>query len=441
MARIMVLAIVLGSWLSVAAAEDAVALREEPAIGTTRVLIELKADGESTVEPIPGAAKEKPLPLKIEARLDFYERIVKRDADGSPRRAARRAVEAAAAIGDARGLVKLRPEVALLIADRRTAGNVVYSPSGPLTRSELDLVQVPGDPLALGGLMPEKAVKVGDRWPISDEAAKNLCDYDALAKNGLEAKLESLDDLKAEIRIGGEVRGSSRGGQGVIAFAGRFTFDRKPKRISRLKITRDETRTAGPVEVGVKAKSTLTVERNAAETPAALSDEVLATLPRDDEPRREWLLLAPPDSKYTLEHDRDWYLRREDPKGVVLTRLDKEKAEPIAHLHLSAGPNAGKGRHQDLAEFRDDVKKAIGPRFDQVAEAGEIQGGPNSGFQYRIAVLGHEGARPVLWFYYLIASPEGDQLLGIFTLDPETEKRFNGEDRAILGSLEWKAAK
>jgi hypothetical protein len=441
MARIMVLAIVLAFRSSISLAEDAVPLREEPTAVTTRVLIELKADGEFPVDAVAGAAKEKPLPLKIEARLDFYERVIKRDEDGSPRRAARRAVEAAAAIGDARGIVKLRPEVALLTADRRAGGVVVVSPSGPLMRSELDLVQVPGDPLAMGGLLPAKAVKVGDRWPISDEAAKNLCDYDALTKNGLEAKLESLDDAKAEVRVGGEVRGSARGGEGVIVFAGRFTFDRKLKRISRLNITRDEARKAGPVEAALNAKSTLTVERDPADTPAALSDEVLATLPRDDDPRREWLLLSPPDARYTLEHDRDWHLKREDPKGVVLTRLDKDKPEPLAHLHLSVGPNAGKGRHQDLAGFRDDVKKAIGTRFDEIVGAGEVEAGPNAGFQYKMAVVGHEGERPVLWYYYLLAGPEGDQLLGIFTLAPESEKRFNGEDRAVLGSLEWKAAK
>jgi hypothetical protein len=57
-----------------------------------------------------------------------------------------------------------------------------------------------------------------------------------------------------------------------------------------------------------------------------------------------------------------------------------------------------------------------------------------------MAVLGKEDDRPILWYYYLLAGPDGDQLLGIFTLDPEGEKAFNAEDRAILGTLEWKAS-
>lgn len=420
-------------------AEDRAVLREEAGDGTTRVLIEMKAEGEFRPEgETKGAkSKEKPRPLKVEARLDFYERALKRDPDGPARKTARRVVEAVAALGGTQGIAKIRPEVALLVGDRREAGAVVWSPSGPLTRQELDLVQVPGEPLTLRGLLPEKAVAVGERWPVSEEAARNLSDYDAIAKNGLEAKLESLDEATARIRIGGEVRGSARGGEGTMTVSGRLTFDRKAKRIARLEVARDETRQAGPVELGLSAKSTLLVEKEPAETPAALSDATLETLPKDDDPARERLLLGPPEARYTLEHARDWHLKREDARQVVLTKLDK--GEPVAHLHLSVGPNAGKGRHQDVSGFADDVKRALGARLDEIVGAGEPEAGPNAGYQYKMAVVGHEGDRPVLWYYYLLAGPEGDQLLGIFTLDPETEKRFDAEDRAILGTLEWKA--
>jgi len=413
--------------------DDSAMLREVAPSGTTRVLIELKAEGEFAAEPGTKDAKAKPSPLKVEARLDSYDRVVKHDDDGTPRRVARRLVEAAAAVGDARGLSKVRPEVALLMADRREAGTVVFSPSGPLTRSELDLVQSPGEPLALLGLLPEKPVKVGDLWPVSLETARNLSDYDVVTTNGLEAKLESLDDATAKVKLGGEVKGSARGGEGAIRFAGTFTFDRKAKRIARLEITRDEVRKEGTVELGLKAKSTLLVEREDAETPAALSDEAVAILPTDNDPRRDWLLLTPPNARYRLEYPRDWHLKREDPKQVVLVKMDK--TGPVANLILSVGPNAGKGRHQAV----EDVTKALGARFDQAVGAGEVEVGPNAGYQYKMAVIGREGERPILWYYYLLAGPEGDQLLGIFTLDPEGEKSFNAEDRAILGTLEWKA--
>lgn len=425
------------------AAEEGVTLREEP-VGATRVLIELKAEGEYRPERPPGSPKDatppRPQPLKIESRLDFFERAAKLDDDGSARKAARRVVEAATAIGGEGGrLLKLRPEVALLVADRRDLGPVVYSLGGPLTRWELEMVQVPGDPLALSGLLPGKPVKVGDKWPVSVATARNLADYDAIASNGLEAKLESLTDDAAEFRLGGTVRGSARGGEGEVAFTGRATFDRKAKRIAKLELSRGETRKQGLVEWGLDVKSRLLVERAGCDTPKELSDDALAALPRDDDPKREWLLLEPPDARYTVEHDRDWHLTAETPRQVVLKRLDK--GDLIAQCNLAVGPNAGKGRHQDLGEFRSDIKKALGPRFLQVVGEGEIDGAPNGGYRYKMGISGREGALDVLWYYYLIAGPEGDQLLATFTLDAQSEKKFGAEDESIVGTLEWKAPK
>lgn len=435
------LAVVVVAGVAGARADEGVILREREG-GTTRVLIEMRAEGEYRPEAPAGTAKAaaaavKPQPMKIEARLDFAERVLLRNPDRSARRSARRVIEAVTAIGDAQGrLLKLRPEMKILIADRRDMGTVVFCPGGPLTRWELEMVQVPGDPMVLAGLLPTKEVKVGDRWPVSAEAARNLSDYDAIVTNGLEGKLESLDEAEAKIRIGGEVRGSARGGEGTIGFTGRLKFDRKAERIAKVELDRQETRKQGLVEWGLAAKSKLTVERTPLELFPPDSD-ALKDLPLDDDPSREWLLLAPPDSKYTLEHDRDWHLTRESPRQVVLKRI--EKGEMVAQCNLSVGPNAGKGRHQDLEEFRADIKKALGPRFLQIVGAGEVEGGPEGGYLYKVAVSGREGDLGVLWYYYLIAAPDGDQLLATFTLDQESEKRFGDQDRAILETLRWKA--
>ena len=119
------------------------------------------------------------------------------DGQGQPRRSVRQVERAAATInGEVRPYTSaLRPDVATLVADRREGSVSVVSPGGPLTRSELELVQGPGDPLALRSLLPYEPVAVGDRWTVGDLAARNLSGYDALASNALEATLESADDV------------------------------------------------------------------------------------------------------------------------------------------------------------------------------------------------------------------------------------------------------
>ena len=409
---------------------------------TTRVTIGLKAQGKYIPAPPPGVSKEqapKPLALKVESELAFVERVLAVDERARAGRAARRVVRATSAVnGEVRpSSAAVRPGVALLVAEVRSGGEVVvYSPLGPLTRSELEVLQGPGDPLAFGGLLPTRPVEAGGRWAVGDAAVKSLTASDTVASSTLEATLESADAGSARVRLRGEVRGSVLGGEGTMACDGSYTFDRKAGRIDRLTLDRAEARRPGPVEGGLDIKSTLTVSRTATALPAELSDATLGRVVMNPGPHRDDLLLVAPEGKFTLRHDRDWHLYWDDPRLTVLKRV--EGGRTVAQCNLAVGPNAGKGRHQDPAQFRDDVRKGLGSRFVQFLGAGEVDGDPAGGFRYKVGVQGRQGDLPVVWDYYLIAGPEGDQVLATFTLAGAQAAAFGDRDEALIGSFRWR---
>src|SRR5262249_47658157 len=153
-------------------------------------------------------------------------------------------------------------------------------------------------------------------------------------------------------------------------------------------------------------------------------------------PGRELLILIAPEGKYSLLHDRDWHIYWDDVRLTVLKRLDR--GEVVAQCNLMIGPHAGKGRHQDLGRFRDDIRRALGTRFGAFVGEGEIDGDPAGGFLYKVGVQGHEGKAGILWNYFLAASPEGDQLLATFTLLADQARSFGTQDLQILGTLRWR---
>jgi hypothetical protein len=424
--------------LTMAPADKVTLLEQANLSQSTRSTVEMKAEGTFKPATLPGSPEAKPLALKVETRLEFAERVTAVDNKGQPRRSVRQVEQAAATInGEVRPSTSaLRPEVTTLIADRRASSVAVLSMGGPLTRSELELVQEPGDTLALPMLLPTMPVAVGDRWIVGELAARNLSGYDALATNALEASLEAVDESSARIRLLGTVRGAALGGEGTMAFEGSFTFDRKAKRVDRLTLRRAETRRPGPIEDGLDVKSVITIKRS--ETPLArpLDDEAFLAKAAEAAPGLELLLFNAPDDKYTLLHDRDWHLYWDDSRQVVLKRLDR--GEMVAQCNLSVGPNAGKGRHQDLNQFRDDLKKVLGERFVQFVGQGEVEGAPAGNFRYKVTVQGKQGDAGVLWHYYLIASPDGDQLIATFTLGLAQQAQFGDQDLRLIGSLEWK---
>jgi hypothetical protein len=424
---------------------EEVTLREaSPSGKVTHALLEMKAEGlYRPGTPETGEDPPKPIKLRVETRLDCVERVVKAgpDGGGAPRRVVRHVVQAAAAI-NGEGAFRptasaLRPEVSLLVAEIRDGAPFAFSPGGPMTRAELELVQGPCDPLALSGMLPAKPVAVGARWPIGAEAVRALSGYDALAANTLTATLEAADESSARVRFKGEVRGAVLGGEGTIRCEGAFTFDRRAGLLDHLTVERTEDRKPGPVEAGLDVKSTLTLDRRVAEVPPELSDAVLGKVPTEPSEALDLLLLSPPDGKYTLYHDRDWHTFAEDTRRVVLKRLDH--GEVVAQCNLAVGPNAGKGRHQDLKQFRDDIRSALGKRFVRFVGAGEVEGAAAGGFRYKVVVQGREGDIGVIWIYYLVASPEGDQSLATFTLGESQLKAFADRDLQMIGSLEWKA--
>jgi hypothetical protein len=419
-------------------AERAV-LAERARLGqVSHVQVEFNANGLYKPHAAAGAPEPKPLDVKVETRFDWHERVLKVGPGGMTDQVVRRVNQAASAINGEvrRSAAALRPEVGLLVATRRDGDVVTFSPGGPLLRSELELVVGPGDPLTLPGLLPDQPVAVGDEWLIADSAARGLCDYEAIASSTLKGKLDSFDHATARIRLAGEVRGAARGGEGTITLKGSLTFDRKATLITRLELDRTEVRKPGPVEVGLDIKSSLSVERSAAEVPAELSDSALANLPLDLEPHRLLLLYTAPDGRYTLLHDRDWHVFWDDGRQSILKRLDH--GEVVAQCNLAAGPQAGKGRHQDPEQFRADIKRALGARFGKFLGAGEVEGSGDI-YRYKVAVQGQEGTLDVLWDYFLIANPEGDQLLATFTLGASHAKAFGDQDLQLVGSLEWKA--
>jgi hypothetical protein len=439
-----------------AAGDAPLILREVPRAGdSARVQIELKARGLYRPGLPPQAKSEarmpKPLSMQIETRLVFNERIVWVDRagrlaaagragdPGGEFRSVRHVVQAASTInGDVRPTSALiRPEVCLLVAARRATDGpvVVVSPAGALTWSELELVQGLGDPLVLGEILPEKAVQPGDSWRIREPGVKALSGYDVISASALEATLESVDAARARVRLRGEVRGSALGGPGTISCEGFLTFDRKAARVDHVDLNRTETRQPGPIEAGLELKSTLIVSRQPAVPPATLSDSALARADLGVTPERELLRLPAPGGRAILLHDRHWHLFWQDPRLTVLKRL--EQGQVIAQCNLAVGPSAGKGRHQDPSQFRDDVRRALQSRFVRFLGAGEVDGDPAGGFRYKVGVLGHEGELGVVWYYYLLASPEGAQLLATFTLAQDHAQTFGDQDQRMIGSLRY----
>ena len=237
--------------------------RVGPAGDSTRATVELKAEGSFKPATPPGSPEPKPLALKVETRVEFDERVGVVDARGQPEpggppgRAGRRDDQRR---GPALGLGA--PARGRHAGRRPPRGPVaVVSVGGPLTRAELELVQGPGDPLALASLLPTRPVAVGDRWTVGELAARNLSGYDALAATPWRRPWRPSTTTRPGSGSWGRSGARRSGARGRWPATGRSPSTARPNRVDRLTLRRAETRRPGPIEAGLDVKSVLTVDR------------------------------------------------------------------------------------------------------------------------------------------------------------------------------------
>lgn len=416
-------------------AQEPVSLVQVSRIGhVDQVQITLVAEGSVHADPAEDK-NAKPHPLRVSTRLEFLEKTLEIGRDQYVKRSARKPNRAESAIaGEVRPLsVTLRPEITLLVAKRRDDGElVVVSPSANLTRSELEIVQAPGDPLGWTDFLPAKPVQINEPWNVGPIAAKCLSGYDSLAGETLKAKLVDLKDDHARIELSGEIHGASLGAVGSMKVQGELRFDRRGGRIDQIQIERSETREPGAVEMGLDMKSTLKVVRTAAQPDQAFDTTAI----RADSPDLELLRYQDPEGNIKFLHDRSWYIYWDDSRQIVLKRLDGGAVK--AQCNMFTTPRGAARVEADIERFKGDIRRGLGDRFVKfLDEGGWSPLASGDGRMFRIQVGGKAGDSEIVWVYYLVDGDDGRRVVATFTLEAATVKDFSDQDLKIMGSLEW----
>src|SRR5207249_12166761 len=101
---------------------------------------------------------------------------------------------------------------------------------GPFTREEVETVGEHFDTLALAGLLPGKAVAVGDTWKVGNPVAQALCLFEGLVENDLTGKLAEAKGGEAVVAVTGTARGIELGAQVKVTVTAAARFDLTQKR-------------------------------------------------------------------------------------------------------------------------------------------------------------------------------------------------------------------
>lgn len=326
------------------------------------------------------------------------------------------------------------------------AGVWVYSPTGRLSREAMDLLELPGEPLALLALLPSEVVDIGNKWSPNPWAVQMLATVEAVQKSDMTCELKSISGPTATISLTGHVLGQRYGANTDVKINGTFSFDTQVQLISSAQLTYTIKANIGTVSPGIDAVVESKVTRQPTTKQGGLTNSLLESIPISPPRGVELLTFDAALWNVQLLHDRRWHLFQAVLEGgnpVVIFRL-VENGSLVCQCNVTQIPQAPAGQHASLDQFEDDIQKSLGQRLKKIRPREKIAA-EDGQVIYRViadgqtTLAGEKGAVeiPMQWNYYLLASPSGRQLSFVFAIEPDLVDQLQERDVEIVKSVRF----
>jgi hypothetical protein len=382
----------------------------------------------------------KPIPLKLTATAvhEFPERILRVGAHGLPQKSARiyETAKATITVAGDRSERTLRPERQLQVAQRDKDQGLLYCPAGPLTREELELTGEHFDTLDITGLLPGRAVSVGDTWKLSNAVVQALCNFEGLTAQDLTCKLESVKDGLATVSVAGSASGIDSGALSKQTITATCRFDLARHQVTALEWKQKDERDQGPVSPASTVEATTRLTRTAIEQPRCLDDVALISVP-EDAPSASLLQLSyrDPKGRFALLYERQWQIVSETDAHVVLRLMDR--GDFVAQATLTPWTPAEPGKHTDPEAFAAAMAQTPGWDQDSILKKEELKL-EDGLWGYSISAVGQMDGLKVVQNFALVTSPSGAQVVLAFVMTEAQASKLGTRDLTMIRGISFK---
>jgi hypothetical protein len=372
-----------------ARAEEPVRLEEKfPPGYQYHVNTRVDLSGRVTMPTEKGKDAPKPLTISGDSAIEYDERVLAVDKDGRVQKTARiyRKMDFQRKVGDKPQEMSLRPEVRKLVLLLAKNKKGPFSPNGPLTWGEIDLIRTDVFTPALTGLLPDKAVQVDDRWKASETAIQELTDMEKIDEGEVECRLEQFTTLEkrrhARVAFSGTFRGVNEDGPSKQQLTGYYYFDLESNHLSYLYLKGvNSLIDKDGKEIG-RIEGRFTLTRQANQRSKDLSDEALKSWSLDPSAENTLLLYDNPDLGVRFLYPRRWKvaggigrqvtLDGSDGSGLLIT-LEPSETTPTTKQYQTESRDFLQGQKAKVLGFDTPRRLQDAPReLDQFSIDVEI---------------------------------------------------------------------
>lgn len=325
-----------------------------------------------------------------------------------------------------------------LIAVQRVDEHLVtWAPAGPLTRDDLELIDVPGSSTILEDWLPGAELAIGDQWEVSPEHLARSLNLDAVSESKVKGLLKKVEAQVAIVQFEGTLSGAVGGVATEIELAGKLNFDLSRGFVTWLALGLKENRSIGHAEPGFETTTQVRVQVKPQRDAAQLQESAVAGLPLEYQPQNALLNFESTAGRYRMLLDRRWRSMVDRPDLTILRFVDQ--GDLIAQANLTRLPALAPGKQLSLEALQDDIKQSLSKSFRQFVEASQAT--TDDGLRVlRVVAVGEVSELAVQWNYYHVSDQAGQRLALVFTLESNLVERFAESDRPIVTSIQFTGA-
>ena len=381
------------------------------------------------------AGKTMEFPLRVAGRL-MYDEVLRggRDEDALSTQSVRYYQHAAADIrvGEHTDQIELDDDRRIMTATG-VDQPLLCCLDGPLTREELDLIDVPGSSLLVDRMLPNRNVRVGDQWKADRKILAELVHWSEVSEGEVTCGLKQVVNGLAIVSLSGSLAGTADAAESSLKLSGELRYDVHWRRITWLRFDMKERRGSGLVQPGFNVHAVLRMRVQPVEHAPQLTARIRAAAWQANPRSQSLLLLRPRATAFEMTHDRRWHLTGDFPRRLVMRCLDEGKL--LAQLNVSELAKLPAGRELSLEDFQIEIRDSLGDQFQEFLSATKDQIG---GYRVlRVVAVGTVADVPIHWIYYHVSDPTGRRAAHVYVLESENIERFAGADHEMLAGFRF----
>jgi hypothetical protein len=351
-------------------------------------------------------SKTKALKVAGASSIEYDERVLEASSGGQVGKTLRlyRRIDFQRKVENETQKSTIRPEVRRMVVLHQNQLKAAFSLEGPLTWEELDLIRTDVFTPELAGLLPDHPVRVGEHWPASPGAVKELTDMEQIDEGKIDCWFDEITEIshrrQARIAFKGSVRGINQDGTNRQPLDGYILFDLTSKHISYLSLRgglafleRDGTNRGG-----IEGRFVLTRQANV-DSPD-LTDNAIHGKRLDPNEENSQLLYHNPELGLRLSYPRRWHVNA--VRGWQVT-LDEARGGSGLLLTVEPLQRLPSG-NEFLSQTKTELQRR-GLKIIREERARRIQDAPREIEQFSLYV--EEKGREYVMSYYVARQAEG----------------------------------